>query len=255
MVKGQGTSFNSLYDERPLAVLAHAQPYRAIVTPWFDQVEDVTRLTESIRRAGDQYVYGVGLLLQNIRYVWLYRKRQDKVDGTVTRFRHHSPIVVSPKAVEWHYQVKQFRSWDPEEVQTEYIRLIAAMQVDVESQTCEMIPMFDLPGDHDLGTSPQVTVLAHRVFQQRVELSVRISDACYARLAYPHYPYLNVRVDGVRVESLQTADRFIALRLDRGDHLIVLEPFLSPLRLGLLTLDILAFAGMALVLVVRRVRP
>ena len=44
VVKGQGTSFNSLYDERPLAVLAHAQPYRAIVTPWFDQVEDVTRL-------------------------------------------------------------------------------------------------------------------------------------------------------------------------------------------------------------------
>ena len=101
-------------------------------------------------------------------------------------------------------------------------------------------------------TSPEVEVLSHRVWNQRVELQVRTSDACFARLAYAYYPYLRVVVDGKIAQTLETADRFIALRLDRGEHLIVLEPFLSPMRRALLALDIVLLAAAGLVLIRRR---
>ena len=124
------------------------------------------------------------------------------------------------------------------------------MDLELPSRTSAQLPLLGLSDDHDLGTAPGVTLLSHHVYNQRVVLSLRVSDPCYARLAYAYYPYLEVRVNGVQVEPLVTADRFIALQLDKGEHVIVLEPFLSPLRKGLLWLDLIALSVMALVVIV-----
>ena len=90
-------------------------------------------------------------------------------------------------------------------------------------------------------------VLEHRVWNQRVELRIRTSSACFARLSYAYYPYLRVTVNGREVAPLRTAGRFIALRLSGGEHQIVLEPVLSPLRRGLLILNLVLLAAAAFV--------
>ena len=55
------------------------------------------------------------------------------------------------------------------------------------------------------------------------------------------------------VTPLQTAGRFIALRLEAGEHRIVLEARLSPLRRTLLALDLcLLAAAIAAWVAVRR---
>ena len=81
--------------------------------------------------------------------------------------------------------------------------------------------------------------MEHRAWNQRVEMRLRVTESCFARLAYARYPHLDVILDGKVVDPFETVDRFIALRLEPGEHHIVLEPRLSPLRRGLLALDLL----------------
>ncbi|MCZ6632643.1 MAG: hypothetical protein O7G87_04500 [bacterium] len=84
-------------------------------------------------------------------------------------------------------------------------------------------------------------------------LTVHTSAPCFARLAYAHYPYLQVTVNGEPQDPLQTAGGFIALKLEGGTHEIVLEPYLSPLRRVLLILDaILILAATGLLIQFRR---
>ena len=130
--------------------------------------------------------------------------------------------------------------------------LVQHSGVDLDRKRCERIFLLDFEGEQDLGTDPEVDLLTHRVWNQRVELEMRVSAACYARLAYSYYPHLRVEVDGLEVEPLQTGGRFIALPLEEGEHCIVLEPRLSSLRRALLCIDVLLLVGMILVWVRER---
>ena len=95
----------------------------------------------------------------------------------------------------------------------------------------------------------------HKAWNQRVAMCVYVSEPCFARLAYAYYPHLDVTVNGKPAVPLQTAGRFIALRLDAGEHRIVLEPRLSPLRRWLLIVDVgLLIAGALVVILARRNR-
>jgi hypothetical protein len=112
--------------------------------------------------------------------------------------------------------------------------------------SCDQILLSGFEGVEDLGTNPAVRVLDHRVWNQRVEIDLHVTERCFSRLSYAHYPYLRITVDGKDVEPLRTADRFIALKLEAGEHNIVLEPYLSPLRKSLLILNICLVAAGAL---------
>ena len=90
----------------------------------------------------------------------------------------------------------------------------------------------------DLGTEPECVVEEHRVWNTRVLIRLRVTDRCYARLAYAYFPYLTVTVDGKTVVPLVTAGRFIAVPLSPGDHEIRLEATLSPLRKTLWLFDL-----------------
>ena len=81
-----------------------------------------------------------------------------------------------------------------------------------------------------MGSDPECSVLEHNVWNTRARMRVRVSEDCYTRLSYAYYPYLDVLVDGDRVEPMVTAGRFIALKLSAGTHTIELIPRLSPLR-------------------------
>ncbi len=153
-----------------------------------------------------------------------------------------SPVVVSPRVAGWDHPLK--RSADTQ-TQEALLRLLKATGVNTEENTCDQILLTGYEGREDLGTSPSVEVLEHRVWNQRVELRIRTSSPCFARLSYAYYPHLRVTVNGQEVAPLQTAGRFIALRLSGGEHQIVLDPVLSPLRRGLLTLNLVLLAAAA----------
>ena len=113
--------------------------------------------------------------------------------------------------------------------------------------------MLDAEG-RELGTNPAVEVLEHTVRMQRVDLKLRVSEACFARLAYSYFPHLRVTVDGREVAPLRTAGGFMAVQLEAGEHDLVLEAELSPLRRGLLAVNLLYLAATAFLFVDNRRR-
>jgi len=115
--------------------------------------------------------------------------------------------------------------------------IIQKSGVDLYGDRCASILLRDFEGKEDLAIAPTLALLEHRVLDQRVDLRLRVSEDCYARLAYSYFPHLVVEVDGRPVQPLRTAGHFIALRLEGGEHRIRLEPRLSPLRRWLLGLD------------------
>jgi hypothetical protein len=98
---------------------------------------------------------------------------------------------------------------------------IARMGVDIGRNTCEVIFIDGLTKNEDMRVSPEVEVSRHQVWNQRVEIDVSVSAPAFARLAYAHYPELEVRVDGQLVESLRTTGGFVCLKLTEGAHNVV----------------------------------
>ncbi len=192
----------------------------------------------------------LGLL--NVKH--LLATQANKDIGVLT-FVDHTPILVSPRIsgissiksepIGQQLEMKEFQSVLGEhEVDTSYKLLslfwvVRNTGVNLHNKTCDRVILSKYQGDENLGTSPAVELLSHQVWNQRVEIRARVSAPCFARLAYAYFPYLHVYVDGNEVESMETADHFVALRLEAGEHLIVLEPHLSPLRRILLWLDLI----------------
>ena len=177
-----------------------------------------------------------GFYLLNTRFLTVSSNNK----GGPLSLDRNSPIIVSPRLA----------SYDPEAAYNVEIAganldslsvraisrvfwIIGKMGIRPNNNSCERIFIRDREGS-DLGTEPAVQVLAHVVRHQRVEMKVAISEACYARLSYAYFPYLHITVDGMPVEPLETAGRFIALPLDAGEHDIVIQARLSPLRRGLI---------------------
>ena len=94
-----------------------------------------------------------------------------------------------------------------------------------------------------------VEVIDHRVWNQRVELVLHATEACFARLAYTAYPYQRVTVNGRDVRPYTTAGHFVAVKLGPGESRIVLEARLSPLRFSLLIVDVVLLLAAAAVLI------
>ena len=176
-----------------------------------------------------------GLALLNVKYLMINKKDEFHFNRSGLE---HTPILVSS-------QVAALNSPFKEGSERWLMGLIRRMGVDLKDRSCERILLLDYEGEEELGGFPSVEVLEHRVWAQRVELQVKTSQPCFARLAYGSFPQLRVKVDGQEVEPWRTAGFFIALRLEEGIHHITIEPYLSPLRRALFLLDlvIIGFAG------------
>lgn len=120
--------------------------------------------------------------------------------------------------------------------------LVANTRVNPQTRVCERIFVLDA-GSRELGTNPAVEVLEHTVRMQRVDLKLRVSEACFARLAYSWFPHLRLTVDGREADPLRTAGGFMAVHLEAGEHRLTLEAELSPLRRVLLAVNLLYMAA------------
>ncbi len=153
---------------------------------------------------------------------------------------HNSPIIVSSRLVSYDTEAAYHVELTGANLDSLSARaisrvfwIIGEMGIRPHDNTCERIFIRNREGS-DLGTEPTAQVLAHVVRHQQVQMKVAISQACYARLSYAYFPYLQITVDGTPVEPLETAGRFIALPLEAGEHDIVIQARLSPLRRGLI---------------------
>ena len=190
------------------------------------------------------------LKLLNVRYL-LCAGSDDLV-----QIRHASPVLVSPRIAPYpaeqidaalasghlEHLVNRLAS-GPEQISLiESILptfwIIEQMGIDLVSNRCDQFPLLDFDSVVDLGTSPDVEVLEHRAWNQRVEMKIRTSEAGFVRLAYAYFPYVDVTVNGRDVTAYQSAGRFFVLRLPAGEHEILLQPHLSPLRRGMLILNL-----------------
>ena len=175
---------------------------------------------------------GLSLLNAHLTYVLEY-ETQELVRVV---WPNNSPIVVAPEARVFQAGVGGDRVAVLEQMMRE-------MDVNVRTHTSQRILLADGERSEHLGTSPQLALISHQVWNQRVLLNVRVTEPCFARLAYAYYPYLGVYVNGERITPYRTAGDFIALKLGAGVYEIELKPHLSPLRRFFLVVDILIVIG------------
>ena len=221
-------TFLGLYNEALLATTIFCQPLEKLLNSAIREAEKLgSPGTHNFGPLRD------GLYLLNTRRFMARHSNQREL--LVWNVPDVSPVVVSSKIGGWDLPLA---SRVDTQVQKTLIQLVKAMGVNHVKNTCDQILLTGQRGSEDLGTSPSVEVVEHRVWNQRVEMLVRTSSPCFARLAYAYYPNLSVTVNGDKVVPYQTAGRFIAVRLGEGEHRIVLKPVLSPLRRGLLALNI-----------------
>jgi len=143
---------------------------------------------------------------------------------------YHSPIMIAP-------EVRVYGNMGGDDRVRHVKHVIENMNINVRNHTSQRIFVADGERAEDLGTEPQLEMISHQVWNQRVLLNVRVTESCFARLAYAHYPYLGVYVNGERIKPIRTAGDFVAVKLNAGVHEIELKPYLSPLRQFLLIVD------------------
>lgn len=180
----------------------------------------------------ERMLLGLYLLNNYLTYVL------DSNSGELIRvpWPYFSPIVVAPAT-------RVFQGGVDEDRVARFERMVADMQVNVRSHTSQNILLNRGERAEHLGTAPQLELISHQVWNQRVLMQVRVTEPCFARLSYAHYPYLGVYVNGESITPLNTADDFIAMKLDAGVHEIELLPHLSPLRRFFLGVDIMILVG------------
>ena len=222
-----------LYNEAPLATIFFCHPLEKSLN------SEIRKAEKLASPAG--YDFGPlrdGLYLSNTkRYMAHDSNKKTLFNWTLPV---SSPVVVSSMIVSRDLPV---RNHVDDQARLALLKLIRTIGVNQDENTCDQILLTGYEGKEDLGTSPSVQVLEHRTWNQRVEMVIRTSSPCFARLAYAYYPYLSVTVNGKKVTPYQTAGGFIALRLSEGEHRIELEPVLSPLRRGLLGLSLSILAA------------
>lgn len=234
-VKTRIPTILGLFDESPVAEDVFCRPLEI-------SLNSAIRKAEIQQSASMQHSFGLlndALHLANVRRV--IARRTDVRELMMWRIPSVGPVVVSSRIT--GLGLLPPRKNTGIDRQAAFLRLVEQMGVNQEKNTCEQILLATPEGTEDLGTDPSVQVLEHRVWNQRVEMVIRTSDSCFARLAYAYYPYLSVTVNGNRVAPYQTAGSFIALRLSEGEHRIVLEPVLSPLRRVMLGLSLAIVAA------------
>jgi len=168
------------------------------------------------------------LVLLNTRHLLINKERTFHFNQ---QGFEHSPVLISSRIAPFpadSLPPKERTAW-----------LVRHTGVDLPPRSCERIWLLEEKTKRELEVVPTVELLVHRVQLQRVELQLRLSAPGFARLAYAWYPHLQVEVDGQQVIPWKTAGHYIALPLEAGDHRILLEPHLSPLRRSLLLFNLI----------------
>ncbi|MBN1119669.1 MAG: hypothetical protein JXJ17_01200 [Anaerolineae bacterium] len=140
----------------------------------------------------------------------------------------HSPLIASLET----YAVSPAR--EPVEVAGE-------MEIDGDHHTAEAIPVLYPAESRTLDGSAadlDAAVIDYQIEPQRMSLTYKISQPAFVQIAWACYPYLEVSIDGERIEPVETGLGLIGFWSEGGTHTVSTRPVLSPVRkvTGLLAL-------------------
>ena len=153
-----------------------------------------------------------GLTMMDVRYHILSNRDEEISIGDLGETGSHGPVLVSSKIEPFPRRGldqlvaggEPFSAMESEGVDSGFTKmltdsyhalfLVANTGVDPVTRVCERIYVLGSEG-RELGTNPAVEVLEHTVRMQRVDLKLRVSEACFARLAYSYFPHLRVTVE------------------------------------------------------------
>jgi len=192
--------------------------------------------------AEQQEIFLAGLYALNVKHVFAYIKNGLAYSTNQT----HSPILTSANIIGWeNWKTLKGLNTNP---QNDALTILQQMQINTQTGTCNRIFIKGNCPQEEQPVTPHLTLQDHRVQHQQVDLKISTSADGFIRLAYAYYPYLRIRINGEDVTPLETADRYIALKVTQGEHHITIEAFRSPLRRALLFLDlgILLISGIVL---------
>ena len=229
------------------------------------------RIPETIFGRSHGELILAGLNMMDVRFLIVSHLDGQTRISDMSDSGSYGPVLVSPRIEPFPAEQldqliasgEPFRTMDSQEFDAGFTEtvidsyhplfLVANTRVDPQTRVCERIYVLDAEG-RELGTNPAVEVLEHTVRMQRVDLKLRVSEACFARLAYSYFPHLRLTVDGREVAPLRTAGGFMAVHLEAGEHDLTLEAELSPLRRGLLAVNLLYLGATAYLFVSNRRR-
>ena len=136
--------------------------------------------------------------------------------------------------------------------------LASAMQIAPATATAEFLPVrapvAALPTAAN-STALALTVHAHVMESQFVQLDYTLSAPAYVQLSYAYYPHLKVSVDGAAVDVFPTTFGLLGFRSPGGRHVATVVPVLSPLRQWVGILNLGALLALALALLWPLARP
>ena len=119
--------------------------------------------------------------------------------------------------------------------------IFADMKIDSERNVINGIPVKDRDAPPLKIDSPlRVSVIAHELQPQYAKITFDLNAEAYVQLGYSYYPYLNVLLDGKKVEAFPTSLQLIALKVPAGKHTIELVPYLSSIRIVSLLIGLVA---------------
>ncbi len=119
--------------------------------------------------------------------------------------------------------------------------ILANIKIDSERNIINGIPVKDKDASPLQIDSPlKVSVIAHELQPQYAKITFDLNAEAYVQLAYSYYPYLNVLLDGKKVEAFPTSLQLIALKVPTGRHTIELVPYLSSIRIVSLLIGLVA---------------
>ncbi|MDA0335170.1 MAG: hypothetical protein O2782_08410 [bacterium] len=246
-----------IFDESSISYLRFCRPWLAAVTPVVQSVEHLDQLQG---KPGADLVYA-GLRLLHASEVYVFRDQRgqmlpvpESVSGPVVVSSQlavytgpDDPEIAAPVsklATTWSLQLTEASRYA--------LGIVSGMGLQLQSGVSERIYLGHGQA-RNLGTRPELRLLAHEVEAQAVRLDLQVSEACFARLAYSFHPHLQVLLDGQPTMAMETAGGYLALELPPGRHEIILQPRLSPLRRALIGVD-LGLVCIAVVLLVRHRR-
>ena len=119
--------------------------------------------------------------------------------------------------------------------------IFADIKIDSERNVINSIPVKDRDAPPLKIDSPlRVSVIAHDLQPQYAKITFDLNAEAYVQLSYSYYPYLNVLLDGKKVEAFPTSLQLIALKVPAGRHTVELVPYLSSIRIVSLLIGLVA---------------
>lgn len=136
--------------------------------------------------------------------------------------------------------------------------LANAMQIAPGTATAKFLPVraqvAALPATTN-SAELALTVHAHTMRSQLVQLDYTLSAPAYVQLSYAYYPYLQISVDGAPVPAFPTTFGMLGFNSPAGRHVATVVPVLSPLRQWIGLLNLGALLALLLALLWPQVRP